>query len=38
VFGVDFEMAVHAETFGGGAKQRQKYDGEGVQKKTSVAA
>jgi hypothetical protein len=26
-------MAIHAEAFAGGAEQRQKHDGEGVQKK-----
>jgi hypothetical protein len=35
--GVDLEMAVHAEAFAGGAEQRQKHDGEGVQKKQPVA-
>src|SRR5450759_5975506 len=35
--GVDLEMAVHAEAFAGGAEQRQKHDGEGVQKKKPVA-
>jgi len=31
------EMAVHAEAFAGGAEQRQKHDGEGVQKKKPIA-
>ena len=35
--GIDLEMAVHAEAFAGGAEQRQKHDGEGVQKKKPVA-
>jgi hypothetical protein len=35
--GVDLEMAIHAEAFAGGAEQRQKHDGEGVQKKKPVA-
>ena len=35
--GVDLEMAVHAEAFAGRAEQRQKHDGEGVQKKQPVA-
>ena len=35
--GIDLEMAIHAEAFAGGAEQRQKYDGEGVQKKKPVA-
>jgi len=35
--GIDFEMAVHAEAFAGGAEQRHKHDSEGVQKKKPVA-
>jgi hypothetical protein len=35
--GIDLEMAIHAEAFAGGAEQRPKYDGEGVQKKKPVA-
>ncbi len=30
-------MAVHAEAFSGGAEQRQKNDGEGVEEKKPVA-
>src|SRR5271163_2630894 len=35
--GVGLEMAVHAETFSGGAEQRQENDGEGVEEKQPVA-
>ncbi|WP_157043711.1 hypothetical protein [Nitrobacter hamburgensis] len=35
---VDLEMAIHTEALAGWAEQRQKHDGEGVQKKKPVAA
>src|SRR6202453_1483719 len=35
--GVGLEMAVHAETFSGGAEQRQENDREGVEEKQPVA-
>ena len=39
VFGrVDLEMAIHAEAFAGGAEQRQKHDGEGVQNEEACRA